>query len=58
MAYSIMVTNDVQENIDETVDILKERIGIDVHKKDLIPLLFKNPAAVAEIVIQNIKAIA
>lgn len=57
MAYTLMLTDGVQENIDETIDILKVRIGIDLHKKDLIPLLFRNPAAAAEVVIQNIKQI-
>lgn len=52
---NIQLNREAKENIDDILEILKEKLELIVCQKDLIPWLVRNPEKAAAMVIENIK---
>lgn len=55
MASTVLVDDKASEVISDVVDIIYGELGIKLRQKDIIPMVFRDPKDIAEIVKKNLK---
>lgn len=55
MTTTIVLSEDAANCLNDAINIVYEKYGIMLRQKDIVPLLFRDPKEIAEIVTKNIK---